>query len=67
MEFLTEEHLRHAAITIAQIAFIAGFTGAIAFHFICGVAVSGAALLARLLGRSARIRAARQRHAVKAP
>lgn len=67
MEFLTEEHLRHAAITVAQIAFVAGFAGAIAFHAICGIAVSGAAVFARLLGRSLRIRAARQRHVVTAP
>ena len=66
MEFLTEEHLRHAAITLAQIAFVAGFTGAIAFHLICALAVSGAGVLSRLLGRSFRVRAARQRAAVKA-
>lgn len=66
MEFLTEEQLRHAATSIAQIAFLGGLAGAMALHLILGAVNALASRLADRTVRAMRIRAARQR-SVKAP
>ncbi|RDI04574.1 hypothetical protein DFO48_11714 [Comamonas sp. AG1104] len=61
MEFLTEEHLRYAAISIAKIAFVSGLAGALVVHFILASVHAVADRLATRTVRSMRIRAARQR------
>lgn len=66
MEFLTEEHLRYAAVSIAKIGFVSGLAGALVVHFILAATHAVANYLAVCTGRAMRIRAARQR-AVKAP
>ena len=66
MEFLTEEHLRHVALSIAKIAFVAGLAGALVTHFILASITAVAGRLAERTVRAMRIRAARQR-SVTAP
>lgn len=61
MEFLTEEHLRYAAISIAKIAFVSGLAGALVVHFILASVHAVAARFADRTVRAMRIRAARQR------
>lgn len=61
MEFLTEEHLRNAAISIAKIAFVSGLAGALVVHFILASVHAVADRFAERTVRAMRIRAARQR------
>lgn len=65
MEFLTEEHLRYAAVSIAKIGFVSGLAGALVVHFILAAVHAVADRLAERTVRAMRIRTARQR-AVKA-
>lgn len=66
MEFLTEEHLRHAALTIAHIGFVSGLVGAIAFHLLIALAARAVRAVHLFGSRRLRISAARQRSALKA-